>query len=495
MGGQEQDEWEEEQGLADEDLRAIDDAIESATKKRRSDDFVESSNPQRSRSRRLPRSIVALQHPNPNPLSRCEMRLSVMKFGGRILYSKTAIDVEQAANHLLHTIANSKSKKTQFVLGFDIEWRPSFTKEENGLIRGFHVGPVNFVSVRISHLLFANDAILFGDVSREQLLSIRWVVDNPLKILYPELYECLDNKEACISKVLCLQEEGGNVRVSDLRFYRDFQDWELDVVYSLLDFIQACIPRGVGSDTLCWCLKGNGKFDTRSFYHEIQDIPNSLFPWKGVALWQIGVVCAVVMGNLWTIDFFIVLSQEMAADEAEPYELISAVLSDCADILKESVSPGKAAVMQICGDTSHCHVMHIFHSGIPKSLQLLLEDPTLLKVGAGIANDAVKVFKDYNVSIKAVEDLSYLAKQKLGGGPHQWGLGPLTKKLISKELRKPNKIKLGNWETNFLSKEQLDYAATDAFASWYLYQVLEGLPNLEVAACQGSEKLEGVTSE
>ena len=71
----EQDEWEGEQGLADEDLRAIDDAIESATKKRRSDDFVESSNPQRSRSRRLPRSIVALQHPNPNPLSRCEMRL------------------------------------------------------------------------------------------------------------------------------------------------------------------------------------------------------------------------------------------------------------------------------------------------------------------------------------------------------------------------------------------------------------------------------------
>lgn len=56
------------------------------------------------------------------------------------------------------------------------------------------------------------------------------------------------------------------------------------------------------------------------------------------------------------------------------------------------------------------------------------------QVGAGIANDAVKVFKDYNVSIKAVEDLSYLANQKLGGGPHQWGLGSLTKKLISKEV-------------------------------------------------------------
>ena len=44
------------------------------------------------------------------------------------------------------------------------------------------------------------------------------------------------------------------------------------------------------------------------------------------------------------------------------------------------VSPGKAAVMQICGETDHCHVLHIFHSGIPQSLRFLLEDPTLLKV-------------------------------------------------------------------------------------------------------------------
>ena len=45
--------------------------------------------------------------------------------------------------------------------------------EENNLIRGFHVGAVNFVGVQISHLLFADDTILYCEASRKQLRSIR----------------------------------------------------------------------------------------------------------------------------------------------------------------------------------------------------------------------------------------------------------------------------------------------------------------------------------
>ncbi|RVW99847.1 Werner Syndrome-like exonuclease [Vitis vinifera] len=150
--------------------------------------------------------------------------------------------------------------------------------------------------------------------------------------------------------------------------------------------------------------------------------------------------------------------------------------------------------MQICGGNSHCYVMHIIHSGIPRNLQSLLEDPTSIKVGVGIANDAVKVFKDHSVSVKDLEDLSYLANQKLGGDAKKWGLGSLTEMLISKQVNSmylfANKIRLGNWEADVLSKAQLEYAATDAFASWYLYEVLKSFPD---TAENKIEELEGVS--
>ena len=93
-------------------------------------------------------------------------------------------------------------------------------------------------------------------------------------------------KDSCISEVLWTLERG-TFRVWDLRFYRAFEDWELAVSYSLLQLIHPRIPQGERRDTLCWRLKRDGKFDTRSYYQAIQDTPNFLFPWKGV--WKLKV--------------------------------------------------------------------------------------------------------------------------------------------------------------------------------------------------------------
>ncbi|KAI5654026.1 hypothetical protein M9H77_31213 [Catharanthus roseus] len=142
---------------------------------------------------------------------------------------------------------------------------------------------------------------------------------------------------------------------------------------------------------------------------------------------------------------------------------------------RRGVAPRKAAVIQICGDNNLCYVFHICHSGIPQNLQYLLENPTSVKVGVGIANDASKIFQDHNVSVRDLEDLSDIANLKLGCC-RKWSLSALTEMLICKQLPKPKKIRLGNWEVDILSNKQVQYAATDAFVSWYLYQVLKSLP-------------------
>ena len=122
-----------------------------------------------------------------------------------------------------------------------------------------------------SHILFWHD---------------KWIRDNSLKTLYPQLFLCLANKEASISDVLSPQV-AGNDRVWNLRFYREFNEWELAASYSFLHLIQSRVSRGGGGYSLCWSVNGSGKFDTQSFYHKIRNVTPSSFPWKGI--WKVKV--------------------------------------------------------------------------------------------------------------------------------------------------------------------------------------------------------------
>lgn len=57
-----------------------------------------------------------------------------------------------------------------------------------------------------------------------------------------------------------------------------------------------------------------------------------------------------------------------------------------------------------------------------------------MKVGVGVANDASKISKDYNVCVEPVEDLSSLANLKLGGASRNWSLSSLTEMLTCKQV-------------------------------------------------------------
>ena len=83
-----------------------------------------------------------------------------------------------------------------------------------------------------------------------------------------------------------------------LRFYREFNNWELAASFSFLRFIQSRIPRGGGCDSLCWCLNESGKFDIRSFYHKIRGVTHSIFPLKGI--WKVKVSKRVAF-FMWTV--------------------------------------------------------------------------------------------------------------------------------------------------------------------------------------------------
>lgn len=55
-------------------------------------------------------------------------------------------------------------------------------------------------------------------------------------------------------------------------------------------------------------------------------------------------------------------------------------------------------------------------------------------MGVGIAMDAKKVLKDYDVSINSLRDVSDIANQKLGGDPKRWSLSSLTEMVICKKV-------------------------------------------------------------
>ena len=125
-----------------------------------------------------------------------------------------------------------------------------------------------------------------GEGTRICFWHDRWIGDNTLKDLYLELFVCSATKDACISEVLLEYGIQDFIELLKIGSYLHL------ILYSSLSKL---VFLGVIS---CWRLKGDGKFDTRSYYHAIRGVSNSLFPWKGV--WKLKIPRRVAF-FLWTV--------------------------------------------------------------------------------------------------------------------------------------------------------------------------------------------------
>ena len=113
----------------------------------------------------------------------------------------------------------------------------------------------------------------------------------------------------------------------------------LDLVVEFLHVLKSNIPSIENGDHMGWMLKKNGEFDICLYYNELWGPFSIVFPWKGiwrvkapqqvspscfvwttawdkiltVKIWEVGlsllwtgVSCAIIVGRLWIIYYFIV---------------------------------------------------------------------------------------------------------------------------------------------------------------------------------------------
>lgn len=129
----------------------------------------------------------------------------------------------------------------------------------------------------------------------------------------------------------------------------------------------------------------------------------------------------------------------------------------------------KTAVLQLSTETTTL-VLHIIHLKIlPRNLANILAREDIIKVGCGIRNDVLKLFKDTYLQCKGVVDLVDLASRSGYTKQHGQGLKTLALNVLGIEMNKPKRVQLSNWETLPLSRGQIHYAALDAWVGIKLY--------------------------
>lgn len=129
----------------------------------------------------------------------------------------------------------------------------------------------------------------------------------------------------------------------------------------------------------------------------------------------------------------------------------------------------KVALMQI-STGSICFLFRLNSIDMPESLIAFLENPEIIKVGLSLKDDFMALHKRVNFSQQSCVELQEYVKTF---GIQDKSLQKIYAILFSQKISKSQR--LSNWEADVLSDAQKKYAATDAWACYNIYKLLQNL--------------------
>ena len=135
---------------------------------------------------------------------------------------------------------------------------------------------------------------------------------------------------------------------------------------------------------------------------------------------------------------------------------------------KQGGTENETAVLQLGVETS-CLVLHIYHmSEMPESLESILRDENILKIGSAIDKDASKLTRESGLVCRGLVDTQHMATSL---GLQKIGLKALAEHFLGIELDKG--LALTDWENFPLHLMQIEYAALDAWVGLKVYQEMK----------------------
>ena len=123
-----------------------------------------------------------------------------------------------------------------------------------------------------------------------------------------------------------------------------------------------------------------------------------------------------------------------------------------------------AALLQLATEST-AYLIRLHHITDFQIIKNILENENVVKVGVAIRDDIKLLQKTFKFDPKNFVELQTLAKAK---GLKNYGLKGMTEEALQATVSKGPKMT--NWEILHLSDRQINYAATDAWIGFKLYQ-------------------------